>query len=177
MDLRTARCHFTSTTLKWSCISYGQVFEASVVLAHAMFGLGLAVWTFAFWRGRFRAPVPLVVSSLIALSFISLYHSVSDVAVLTIGLCWAFPRKDKTWLRPQRLTFLILFMMLLPGHSLLMRLAPHLSPELLNAWWWKLFIARYFVWLLLALNAVLLYALLSFSRSVRPAAAEACLFH
>lgn len=143
------------------------------LLANAIFILGLAIWAFASWRGRFRASVPLAVSSLIALSFISLYHSVSDVAILTLALCWAFPRKEETWLRPQRLTFLILFLMLLPGHSLLMRLSPHLSESLLNSWWWKLFIARYFVWLLLALNAVLLYALVSFSRSMRSVAAEA----
>jgi hypothetical protein len=47
----------------------------------------------------------------------------------------------------------------LPGQSVLMRVTPHLSPGTLNMWWWKLFVARYFVWLLLALNVSLLCAL------------------
>jgi hypothetical protein len=49
--------------------------------------------------------------------------------------------------------------MMLPGHSALIRSAPHLSAAIAESWWWKLLVARYFIWLLLALNVVLLYAL------------------
>jgi len=133
------------------------------VLAHAIFLGGLVIWLCAVWRGRFRAPVPLVVSSLIALSFVSLYHSVSDVAILTLALCWALKRERETWTWPQRLTCLILLLMLLPGHSALMRITPHLTSQLTRSWWWKLFVARYFVWLLFALNVVLLRALVASS--------------
>jgi hypothetical protein len=127
------------------------------LLAHGLFLCGLVIWAFALWRGKFALPVPLAISSLIALSFISLYHSVSDTAVLPLVLCWAFKKEDEQqWSWPRRLTCLILLLMLLPGHSALMRITPHLAAGIRTAWWWQLFIARYFVWLLFALNIVLL---------------------
>jgi hypothetical protein len=133
------------------------------LLAHAMFVCGLAVWSFALSRGHFRVPAPLAISSLIALSFVSLYHSVSDVVVLTLVLCWAIRKEgeEQTWSWQRRLTCVILLIMLLPGHSALMRVTPHLAAGITNAWWWNLFVARYFVWLLFALNIVLLTALFS----------------
>jgi hypothetical protein len=133
------------------------------LLAHAMFVCGLAVWAFALWRNHFRVPAPLAISSLIALSFISLYHSVSDVVILTLVLCWAIRQEgeEQTWSWQRRTTCLILLLMLLPGHSALMRVTPHLAASVTSAWWWNLFVARYFVWLLFALNVVLLWALVT----------------
>ena len=132
------------------------------ILAHAIFLCGLAGWLFFVMRGRSRIPVPLAISSLIALSFISLYHSVSDVAIFLLLFCWLLegaPPGEPSLVRTRRLTWLILSLMLLPGHSALMRITPHLSSILLGTWWWNLFVARYFVWLLITLNVVLLCAL------------------
>ncbi len=141
------------------------------LLAHAIFVCGLAVWAFALWRARFRVPVPLAISSLIALSFISLYHSVSDVVVLTLALCWAIRKEgeEQTWSWQRRLTCVILVIMLLPGHSVLMRATPHLAASITTAWWWNLFVARYFVWLLFAFNIVLLSALVTAGASEKTA--------
>jgi hypothetical protein len=129
------------------------------VVAYAIFFLGLAVWLAAMLRSRFRAPLPLALSSLWGLSFVSLYHSVSDATILTLVLCWALPRagRERSW--PQRLALVLCCLMLLPGHSALIRMAAHLPIAIVDAWWWKLFVARYFVWLLLMFNAVLLFAL------------------
>jgi len=150
---------------------------ATSLLAHGMFICGLAVWLYAVWRARFRVSIPLAISSLLALSFISLYHSVSDVTVLTLALCWAFPTENGAqeqeplnWTK--RATSLLFLLMMLPGHSVLIRSAPHLSDWVAESWWWKLLVARYFIWLLLALNAVLLFALassVSAGQRLRPA--------
>ena len=137
------------------------------VAAFGIFGCGLAVWLFVVVvRDRFRVSVPLAISSLLALSFISIYHSVSDVTILTLALCWAYrdepepmPWGKRAW--SKRATCILFLLMMLPGHSALIRLAPHLSAEFTDTWWWKLLVARYFIWLLLALNAVLLYALVN----------------
>jgi len=130
--------------------------------AHGLFLVGISIWGYALWRGRFRAPTYLALSSLTALSFISLYHSVSDATALTLLLCWIFKAEQAgDW--SVRLARVIFFLILLPGHSLLMRIAPHLNPLITQMWWWKLFVARYFVWLLLGLNAALLFALLKIS--------------
>ena len=131
---------------------------AANLLAHGLFVCGLAIWSFAVWRARFRLPIPLAVSSLLALSFISLYHSVSDVTVLTLALCWAYREEQEPLNWSQLATCIIFLLLMLPGHSILIRSAPHLSAWVTESWWWKLLAARYFTWLLLALNAVLLYA-------------------
>ena len=64
-----------------------------------------------------------------------------------------------TW--SKRATCILFLLMMLPGHSVLIRSAPHLSSAVTESWWWKLLVARYFIWLLLGLNGVLLYALVT----------------
>jgi len=140
---------------------------ATTVLAHGMFACGLAIWAFAVWRARFRMSVPLAVSSLLVLSFISFYHSVSDVTVLTLALCWAYGEGQEAMNWAKRATCVIFLLLMLPGHSALIRSAPHLSTWVTESWWWRLLVARYFIWLLLALNAVLLYALVTSARAGR----------
>jgi|GEM_PF-3443399 hypothetical protein len=134
------------------------VFAANLI-ARLLFVSGLAVWILILWRARFRIPAPLAIASLLALSFISLYHSVSDTTILTLALCWAIPAGQQPWTRIKIATCVIFLLMMLPGHSALMRLSPHIASSITTAWWWNLFVARYFVWLLLALNVVLLFGL------------------
>ena len=55
--------------------------------------------------------------------------------------------------------------MMLPGHSVLMRLSPHIAESITTTWWWNLFVARYFVWLLVALNVTLLFGLREAARN------------
>jgi hypothetical protein len=96
---------------------------------------------------------------LIALSFVSMYHSVSDVTALTLALCWAIPAESKAWTKARVAVCAIFLLMMLPGHSVLMRFSPRLPEAVTMSWWWSLFVARYFVWLLFALNVALLAGL------------------
>jgi hypothetical protein len=134
--------------------------RAASLLAHGLFALGLSAWGSALWRYRCRVSVPLAISSLAALSFISLYHSVSDVTILTLALCWIFSQPEKVWNGAKWAALVLLLLLALPGHSALMRLSPYLAAWLTESWWWKLLVARYFVWLLVGFNLSLLYPLL-----------------
>jgi hypothetical protein len=139
---------------------------ASKLIAHGLFLIGVTLWALILWRSRFRAPVALAISALLALSFLSLYHGVPDATILTLSLCWAFPSTSESWTPAKVLTCILLLLMMLPGHSALMRLSPFLSRTIIAAWWWNLFVARYFVWLLLGLDIAFLLGLQEFSRDV-----------
>jgi hypothetical protein len=146
---------------------------ASKLIAHGIFLIGIILWALILWRSRFRAPAALAISSLLALSFLSLYHGVPDATILTLAFCWAFPSasepSERTKTTPAKtMTCILLLLMMLPGHSALMRLCPHLSRTITAAWWWNLFIARYFVWLLFALAISLLAGLLTASKPSSP---------
>jgi hypothetical protein len=138
-------------------------------IARILFVAGVAAWLGILWRAKFRLPATLALSSLMALSFVSMYHSVSDVTALTLALCWAIPGESPAWTSQSwtsqawtkiRVAVCAIFLfMMLPGHSLLMRFSPHLPVGITTSWWWSLFVARYFVWLLFALNVALLAGL------------------
>jgi hypothetical protein len=141
--------------------------SAANLLAHALFVIGLVIWILIVWRARLHVPVSLAVSSLLALSFLSMYHSVSDVTFLTLALCWAVPVEGRPWTRARIWTCALFLVMTLPGHSALMRFSPHLGASVTTQWWWHLFVERYFVWLLLALNVVLLASLRNSAAEMR----------
>ena len=144
------------------------VFESNLI-AHLLFAAGIVCWIAALWRARFRIPAPLAIASLLALGFISLYHSVADTTILTLALAWAIPAEGQPWTRVRIAICTIFLLMMPPGHSALMRLTPGLASSITSAWWWQLFVARYFVWLLSALNLALLFAMWQSAREVRTA--------
>jgi glycosyl transferase family 87 len=140
---------------------------ASNLIAHTLFVSGIAVWILILWRARFLIPAPLAIASLLALSFVSLYHGMSDTTILTLALCWAIPAQRQPWTRLKIVTCVLFLLIMLPGHSALMRFSPHIGAPITTAWWWNLFVARYFVWLLAALNVVLLFGLWDSARNIR----------
>jgi hypothetical protein len=144
------------------------VFESNLI-AYGLYLSGIVFWSLMLWRARFRIPAPLAIASLIALSFISLYHSVADTTILTLALAWAIPAEEQPWTRTRIAICVIFLLMMLPGHSALMRLAPGLAASITSAWWWQLFVARYFVWLLSALNVALLFGMWESVREIRTA--------
>lgn len=145
---------------------------ASNVIAHLLYLTGIVFWGWMLWRARFRIPASLAIASLIALSFISLYHSVADTTILTLALAWSIPAEEQPWTRIRIAIGVIFLGMMLPGHSALMRLSPHLAASVTSAWWWHLFVARYFVWLLSALNVALLCGMWQSAQEMRAAGAQ-----
>jgi hypothetical protein len=141
-------------------------------IARILFAAGVVTWLLILWRAKFRRPVALAISSIVALSFVSMYHSVSDVTVLTLALCWVIPGESQSWTKARIAVCAIFLLMMLPGHSVLMRFSPRLPEAVTMSWWWSLFVARYFVWLLFTLNVALLAGLWGGKSEVRSQNAE-----
>jgi hypothetical protein len=137
------------------------------LLAHAISISGMVVWAYFVFRGRVRSET-LAISSLLALSFLSVYHRVNDAGILTLALCWALGRVDHQLRSTRRAVLFLLLLLLAPGQGVLTRLQPNLAPWVAHSWWWNLVIAPYFVWALFALSAVLLYAVVVSRREVLP---------
>ncbi|MBZ5612714.1 MAG: DUF2029 domain-containing protein [Acidobacteriia bacterium] len=127
------------------------------LLAHAIFILGMVVWAYVVFRGGVRSE-PLAISSLLALSFLSVYHRVNDAGILTLALCWALGSVDQQLRWTRRAVLFLLLLLLVPGQGVLTRLQLYLALRVMQSWWWNLVIAPYFIWVLFALSAVLLYA-------------------
>ena len=136
---------------------------AANILAYALFIFGLLVWTWSVMRGR-SCPPSLALTALLALSFLSIYHSVTDVGILVLGFCWVLGTADGQLKRTKISVFLLLLGLSLPTHSLLLRLEPHLSYSATSSWWWTGIVAPSFIWNMLLLNLVLIWAIARGSR-------------
>jgi len=130
--------------------------SAASGMAYLLFLITAGTWGLLVRRSGARMPSSLAVVTLIASSFLTFYHSIPDVALLTIALCDAFPASLENWTKIQRWICLLLFGMMLPQRSIFVFLTRHLSPFVLRSWWWDLFFIRYMVWLLLALSMALI---------------------
>ncbi len=129
---------------------------ASIWMAHILFLSGAVTWGILMWRFGDRIPSSLAIAALLTLSFLSFYHSIPDVSVLTLSLCDAFPASLRHWTRTQKLTCVLLSLMMLPERSIFVFLYHHLNSSITESWWWDVFFVRYFAWLLLALSLTLL---------------------
>lgn len=137
------------------------------LLAYAISISGMVVWAYVVFRGRVRSET-LAISSLLALSFLSVYHRVNDAGILTLALCWALGRVDQQLRWTRRAVLFLLLLLLAPGQAVLTRLQPYLALRVTHSWWWNLVIAPYFIWVLFALSVVLLYAVVISGRDVLP---------
>lgn len=131
--------------------------------------IGLCVWIYAILRNPRYSPA-LALTTLIALSFLPVYHRVYDTGILTLLLAWIFESNDRSDDRSndrsdhrqqtlKRIALALFLILLLPSQSLAVRAKSYLSPQAIHSWWWNSMIAPYTAWTLLALSAVLLYAL------------------
>jgi Glycosyltransferase family 87 len=131
-------------------------------VAYAVAGLGFGLWVYAVHRNP-RCSDSLALSSLLALSFLPVYHRVYDTGILTLALAWMFDTRLRNLDHRQKIVkgiaaglFLLL---LLPIQSVAVRAQSYLSPQAIHSWWWNFVLAPYTSWTLLAFSAVLLYAL------------------
>jgi hypothetical protein len=122
--------------------------------------LGLSIWIYAILRNR-QCSTSLALTSLVALSFLPVYHRVYDTGILTLVLAWLFELEQRQR-TVKRLAMVLFLILLLPIESIGVRLQAILSAQDLHSWWWNFLIAPYTAWTLLAFSAVLLYALYTF---------------
>lgn len=137
---------------------------ASNWMANTLFLGGVAVWGILMWRSGKRIRASLAIAALWSLSFLSMYHSIPDVSILTIALCDVFPSSLRDWTKIQKLTFALLFLMMLPARSIFVFVDRHLGGPIIQSWWWNLFFVRHFAWLLVALSFALLQRMREASR-------------
>ncbi|MBZ5686986.1 MAG: DUF2029 domain-containing protein [Acidobacteriia bacterium] len=140
----------------------------SSLLAYGLFLICAGIWGILIWRSGARVPSSLAITALIAASFLSFYHSIPDVSVLSIALCDAFPASLQGWKRTQQWICFLLFLIMLPQRSIFVLLSHRLGSSILTSWWWNLFFLRYMVWLLLALSLALLLRMREAATSIKP---------
>ena len=131
---------------------------AANLAAGLLFLVGLGVWILAMLRPK-PPSASLALTSLLALSFLSIYHSVTDVSILVLGFCWVVSSADEDLVLQKFWTLLLLLGLTFPTHSILLRVEPHLSRSVTSSWWWTGFLAPSFVWNMLLLNLALLVAM------------------
>jgi glycosyl transferase family 87 len=131
--------------------------SGATVVAFGIAALGLGVWIYAILRNPMSSPA-LAITTLIALSFLPVYHRVYDTGILTLSLAWLF-ESDHRQHTVKRIALALFLILLLPVQSGAVRFQSYLSPQAIHSWWWNSMIVPYTAWMLLAFSAVLLYAL------------------
>jgi len=163
-DFTTANpARFPLVNLQVALYPFAHSAVAANALAYAIFLLGAAIWAYAMFWGRPRSDA-LAISSLLALSFLCVYHRVNDAGILTLALCWGFEEGGEQ-LRRTRGLVVALVLILAAGQSVLTRSGPYFPSWVTDSALWNLVLVPYFVWSLLLLNGVLLYAVVVSARN------------
>lgn len=136
------------------------------MLSIVLFVIGFVVLGYAAARKRIDSEI-LLLTALIALSFVAFYHSVTDVPILLLVLSWALNDSSPGARSLKRLAFFALLLLFLPVHSFLIRAEAHVGAGMSASWSWNLLIGPSYVWFLLLLNAVLLTAAVTGPGNVR----------
>ncbi len=131
-----------------------------------LFLTGLGVWGYAMFRRK--QVETLAIASLLALSALPFYHRSYEAGAFLLLLVWALTRLAEVRCREALFAGLALIPFLLPGQVLLSRITPHLASGVFASWWWVFVVAPYQVWALVALNLILLAAMLGSERLESP---------
>jgi hypothetical protein len=139
--------------------------ELANLLAFLLLAAALGALAYIVFRKGVSSE-PLVLTSLVALSFIATYHRVTDATFFTLVLCWVLSDGSEELRRIKGVVLFCLLLLFLPVHSFIMRLEPHLGPGVMASWPWNLLVMPSFAWLLLIFDGALLMAV---AASARPA--------
>ncbi len=138
------------------------------LLAWGAFGVALAAWLYLMWRRK--SSELLGVIALLTLSLMPFYHRYYDTDVLILLLAWLVMAHKTGVFRSHRwvgrLVWACLLAFLIPTQALLYRVGLHLPKSALASSVWTLLIGPHQVWLVLALSALLLYAMCRVSPDV-----------
>ena len=137
-------------------------YDGAYAVAFVLAALGIGIWIYAVRRNP-ECSTALALSSLLALTFLPVYHRTYDTGILTLALAWIFDldsgESDSRQRLMKRIALTLFLLLMLPIQSAAVRAHTYLSPPALRSWWWNFLVAPYTSWTLLAFSAVLLYAL------------------
>jgi hypothetical protein len=132
--------------------------RAASPLGYLVFAIGLGIWLWAAQR-KPSCPETLMLSSLLALSFLPIYHRAYDVGILALTLCWALGRTGDSSVLLRRTSLILMLLFLLPERLLGSLAIAYLPATVRSTPWWDVIILHHSVWILLFLNIALLCAL------------------
>lgn len=133
--------------------------HAASLLAYLVFAIGLGIWFWAVQRNP-SCPDALALGSLLALSFLSVYHRSYDVGILTLTLCWTLGRAEEPYGLLRRSALILTLLFLTPERVFISLSNAYLSATVRSSVWWNMIVLPHAVWIVLLLNIVLLCALI-----------------
>jgi hypothetical protein len=119
----------------------------------------LAAWVWFSFKSK--SPELLTLAALVMISVLPSYHRNYDAVVLIFPLCWMLSESEVRSRSLSKWTSLLLLPFLLPGPSLLQRLAAEgkIPFAITNGWWWNTVVMPHQIWALLLLCILLLWAM------------------
>jgi hypothetical protein len=144
--------------LNLQVVFHPMVGGAASLLAYLVFAIGLGIWFWAVLRNP-SCPEALALGSLLALSFLPIYHRVYDIGILTLTLCWALGRASEPFGLLRRTTVILMLLFLIPERTFGAFSMAYLPATVRSTMWWSMIVLPHSVWILLLLNIVLLCAL------------------
>jgi hypothetical protein len=125
----------------------------------------------------------LALAIVTALGLLPVYHRYYDAVIILIPVAWALASHPQRLARYAKLSMLLVVPFVLPGGSMLNWLGAtgHVSPQVVNSWWWQGLVVPHETWLTLGVAIVLTAAIVRTARlpdeesSSKPAASAGSL--
>ena len=156
-------------------VLYPLVGRSGSLLACLVFAIGLATWFWAIHRNP-SCPETLALGSLLALSFLPIYHRIYNVGILTLILCWALGRAGEPLGGLRRIALILMLLFLIPERAFQSFSDAYLPTVMRSSAWWEMIIQPHAVWILLLLNIVLISALVEWRTETNEAEFRPLLF-
>ena len=118
----------------------------------------LLVWVWVVMRPHTHSEL-LELSAIATIALLPHYHRFVDGMLLALPLCWCFAVRDEHLKLVSRLVMFLLLPFLVPGSSLLTKLADARVFRVPATWWWDAVLVAHETWAVLAIGGVLLYAM------------------
>jgi len=160
-DFTTANpIRFMLINLQVPFFSFTHNAKSANLLAFAIGGILILIWTFFVLRNRSEKSELLALATVAVIGLLPLYHRLYDASILAIPLCWCVTSLDELK-AVARVSLLLMAPFLAPGAALLQEASRrgHISSIWSQSWWWDRLLMPHQTWLLLLLAAALLYGM------------------
>jgi hypothetical protein len=120
----------------------------------------LCAWMGIAFRSNRNASPMLLLSALVMVSLLPVYHRSYDAALLVFPLAWAllYEHREKTAVKR---TLALVGLFLLPGGVFVSLIAErvHLPSTIVNTWWWRSFVMAHQMWTVVILAILLMWTM------------------